>query len=393
MRVLLTLHHHLDPDLGAPGATLAMGRALEGAGCQVDYLSFEKVYGGRTDSAWNVRHSLRFPWRAADFLARHGAEFDVVDASTGDAWVWASRGRPGAQPSPALVTRSHGLEHIADRQARAEAKAAGTRLSWKYPVYHGGFRLWEVARSMRLAHRVILLNEFDREFARDVLKVAEERLAIVPMGVADYFFGPDLLAGPPASGAPLRLAFLGSWIPRKGNRTVIEMARLVREAGLAFELTLMGTGSAERKAILAEFDPAVREAVRVIPRFAHTGLPDLLRGVDVLLFPSLAEGFSRALIEAMACGLAPVATPVGGAPAVIRSGDNGILVPAGDAAALARAVTDLARAPERLLAMRRRAQEDAAQYRWDSIARQTVAVYEDALRIAAHPAAAYPAPR
>ena len=385
MRVLLTIHHHLDPNLGAPGATLALGGALEAAGCRVDYFGFEKAFSLPTETEWSVAHSLKFPWRTAAFLARQGHEFDVIDASTGDTWVWTRRKRPGTKPSPALVTRSHGLEHMADKQARSEAAASGQRLSWKYPLYHGGFRLWEVAQTVQHSDRVILLNEIDQQFAHESLGVPRERMAIVPMGVAHYFFGSEKPIRENEKDQPLQLAFLGSWIPRKGSRVITEATKKLHDAGVAFRLTLMGTGGSSAEAILAEFDPSVRENVRVVPRFAHTELPQLLSDKHILLFPSLAEGFSRALVEAMACGLAPIATPVGGAPAVIRSGDNGLLVATGDAEALAEAVRRLHAAPETLRAMRCRARQDASAYRWDAIARQTIAVYESALRSIGRP--------
>src|SRR5881397_3172961 len=108
MRVLLCLHQRLDPDLGAPGATLALGAALQRRGCRVEYFSYDEAYGQLREE--RARHQLRFPWRAATFLLRRARRFDVVDASTGDAWVWASLGRLRSART-ALVTRSHGLEH------------------------------------------------------------------------------------------------------------------------------------------------------------------------------------------------------------------------------------------------------------------------------------------
>lgn len=388
MRVLLTIHHHLDPNLGAPGATLTLGKALEGLGCTVEYYGFEKAFDLPTDSHWGVGHSVKFPWRAAGFLAKQASSFDAIDASTGDACYWLMRGRPGSTGpgAPALITRVHGLEHVVDRQQRADAKAGKQPLSWKYPIYHGGYRLWEVAQSLRRADRVIFLNDIDRQFAADNLGVVKEKSSVVAMGVADYFYAQAKPAVAGAAGAPLRLAFLSSWIPRKGSDVLTAAMKTVRAAGIPFELTLFGAG-VPSETVLADFDESLRPSITVVPRFKHTELPSLLEGRDMLLFPSLAEGFSRALVEAMSCGLAPIATPVGGAPAVIRSGDNGILVPTGDAAALAQAVIDLARNPERLLAIRRQAQTDAAAYSWDSIARQTLAVYESACRRKAESAA------
>ena len=69
---------------------------------------------------------------------------------------------------------------------------------------------------------------------------------------------------------------------------------------------------------------------------------ELLRGLDMFILPSLGEGIANTILEAMACGLAVVATDVGGNPELIQHGCNGLLVPAADPQALADAIVKLA---------------------------------------------------
>lgn len=377
MRILLIVHHQLDPNLGAPGATIALGEALKKAGGSVQLFGFDTAFPEkRENAAWTSLHTMQFPWRVARYLQAHAADFDVIDATTADAWLWHRRGRPGARgpADPVLVTRSHGLEHLVDRRLREEAKAGKMTLSWKYPLYYGGFHLWEVTQSLRAAQGCILLNAFDREFAIQQLRLPAERIHIVPMGIADYFFPaePDALTAP-ADGV-IRLAYLATWQPRKGSRFVVDTATALRREGVPFRLTLFGTG-VEPETVRADFPEEVRPHVEIVARYRHAELPSLLRGQTILLFPSLAEGFSRALIEAMACGIAPVATAVGGAPQVIEDGVNGRLIPPGDGDALREAVRGLIAQPAALPLLRERARESVARYRWENIARQTLDVY------------------
>ncbi len=70
-------------------------------------------------------------------------------------------------------------------------------------------------------------------------------------------------------------------------------------------------------------------------------VPELLRLFDLFVLPSLGEGISNTLLEAMATGLPVVATRVGGNPELVREGENGLLTPPGDAEALARALSML----------------------------------------------------
>lgn len=74
-------------------------------------------------------------------------------------------------------------------------------------------------------------------------------------------------------------------------------------------------------------------------------IPDILRGLDLFVLPSLAEGVSNTILEAMASGLPVVATAVGGNRELVRPGTTGTLVPAADSAALAAALADYALDP------------------------------------------------
>jgi glycosyltransferase involved in cell wall biosynthesis len=375
VRVLLSLHHRLGPDAGAPGATLNLGEALQAAGCDVAYFAYDQAFPGSADE--RAGHRLRFPWRLAAFLARHAREVDVVDAATGDAWLWASLRRPGARRRVALVTRAHGLEHVADERNRRAARELGAPLSWKYPLYQGGLRLWEVRRSLMLADRCVLLNAADRDYVRDRLHVPEGRTSVIPNGIADHFHAIPPVEGDGASGRRLRLAFLGRWTTYKGKHTLVEAVTRLLAEGVDFSLSVLGTG--DEGEVLTDFPADLRARVAVTPSFPNETLPRVLRGHHVFVFPSLSEGSSGSLLESMACGLAPIATSVGAAPEVIENWRNGVLVDVDDSAAVAKAVMRMAQDPHGLDEMRRRAQETAGAYRWDRVAARTLEVYERAL--------------
>lgn len=319
---------------------------------------------------------LQFPWRVAQHLARASSLFDVVDATTGDAWVWASRGRPGNDRA-ALVTRAHGLEHVMSEDLRRRARAGQMTLSRKYPLYHGGYRLWEVRRSLLASDAQIFLNEPDREYAVQRLGVKVSASVVLPNGVAEPLLHLPLVQRPGGYG-PIALAFVGSWIPRKGIDAVIEMASLLHSRDVPFTLRLLGTG-AETAAVLGAFAPEVRGRLSVTPRFAPDALPLMLDGAEVLVHPSWTEGFSLALVEGMACGLAPVATRSGGSATVVRNGETGLSLAGESGAELAEAVALLAGDRELLARLRAAAQRQVQALRWDVVAARTMSVYRDAV--------------
>src|ERR1700761_7276132 len=118
LRVLLALHHRLSPGAGgASGATLALGSALSDLGCQVEYFGYEHAYGH--DTVDMMGSELHFPWRLNAFLKKRASDFDVLDVSTGDGWLWARKRRRCGETTPVLITRSHGLEHTVDQWLRA----------------------------------------------------------------------------------------------------------------------------------------------------------------------------------------------------------------------------------------------------------------------------------
>ncbi len=71
---------------------------------------------------------------------------------------------------------------------------------------------------------------------------------------------------------------------------------------------------------------------------ARDDVADLMRGMDLFILPSLAEGISNTILEAMACGLPVIATQVGGNPELVEEGITGNLIPAADPGALAEAM-------------------------------------------------------
>ena len=212
MNIVLTIHHHLDINAGAPGAVCHLLLEYKKLGHQARIYSFDDLSGWMPEKAKQVV----FPYFVAahiNQLARR-ERIDVVDASSGDAWVWATTKRK--INSTLLVTSSHGLEHAYHLELLEEARQGNLRLSWKYPLYHGGFHLWEVATSFRRADLALFLHRFDLSYAVRELGVSPERARIVANGIPEAFLNLPFEATPAAQDAPVRIAPIASYILRKG---------------------------------------------------------------------------------------------------------------------------------------------------------------------------------
>lgn len=112
--------------------------------------------------------------------------------------------------------------------------------------------------------------------------------------------------------------------------------------------------------------------------FVHD-IDPAIAGLDVLWHPSRSEGLGTSVIEAMSHGIPPVAFATGGIPEVIVDGTSGLLVPAGDAAAFARAASTLVEDPELRRKLGNAARERARTFDASEMTKKTEAVYEEIL--------------
>ncbi len=134
-----------------------------------------------------------------------------------------------------------------------------------------------------------------------------------------------------------RILFLGKLGQGKGTYDLLDAVKLLVDRHPGLMLTLAGDGELER----TRHEIALRglaQHVDVLGWVSGDAKLALLCQAGIYVLPSYAEGLPMSVLEAMACGLAVVATQVGGIPEAVTDGKEGILVPAGDVAALAKAL-------------------------------------------------------
>ena len=161
----------------------------------------------------------------------------------------------------------------------------------------------------------------------------------------------------------------------KGHRVALEALARIRPEVPEARLLLVGEGPLEPELRRRAAELGVADAV-VFAGF-RTRIAEITAACDLCILPSFFEGMGRVLLEAGAAGRAVVASRVGGIPDVVEHGVTGLLVPPGDARALARAVRELLCDPERAARMGRAARERIRE-RFDAgvMARRIVEVYE-----------------
>jgi glycosyltransferase involved in cell wall biosynthesis len=205
--------------------------------------------------------------------------------------------------------------------------------------------LWPVLL-LRRHCRVIVQNDDDRAVIEALRPSAADRITVIRgSGVDLDHFKP--LPEPPSP--PVTVAYVGRMIAIKGVVTLVEAQRSLCAEGIALQLLLVGTPDLANP---SSFDEATLRAWSKLPGIVWCGHREDVREIwatahIAALASEGGEGVPMTLLEAAAVGRAIVATDVPGNRDVARNGINAILVPPGDADALAAALKTLASDPAR----------------------------------------------
>jgi glycosyltransferase involved in cell wall biosynthesis len=164
--------------------------------------------------------------------------------------------------------------------------------------------------------------------------------------------------------------------PRKGIRFLIEAVAQLVPRFPDITLVLAGDGF-ERPDLMALADRlGIASRVTFLGWVPNTALPPYYRAAAVSVIPSLEEGFGIPAAEAMGCNTPVVATDAGGLPEVVEHGVTGLVVPRGDASALAQAIGELLDDPERRRRMGEAGRARALRlFDWDRTAEQLEELY------------------
>jgi sugar transferase (PEP-CTERM/EpsH1 system associated) len=179
--------------------------------------------------------------------------------------------------------------------------------------------------------------------------IPPERMGVMYNGVDTQRFAPSSesrVAMRKELGLPAEsfvVGAVGRLVPIKDHQTLLNAAALLSKNGVDVRVLLVGSGP-ERERLQMVSKNTLES--RVCFAGDSSRVPELLNAMDVFVLPSLNEGMSNTLLEAMACGLPTLATNVGGNPEIIENNVNGCLFTPGDTAWLADKLTLLARNPE-----------------------------------------------
>jgi sugar transferase (PEP-CTERM/EpsH1 system associated) len=213
-------------------------------------------------------------------------------------------------------------------------------------------------------HYVALSADLER-FLVDEVGVRKSRVSRICNGVDTSRFSRQSVAPSTVSPAPFADAglFVFGTVGRMQTiknqvalaKAFAEMLALHPDWRRRVRLVMVGDGP-QRVQSRAILQAAGVEDLAWLPG-ERADVPDIMSGLDCFVLPSLSEGISNTILEAMACGLPVVATDVGGNAELVENGQTGLLVSVADPSALTRALMSMVEQPDQALAMGRTGRE------------------------------------
>ena len=289
---------------------------------------------GSTVTSKNLAYSWAIHRTISGIDARFG--LDIVESPN-----WDAEG---------LVTAIDQRIPVVARAHSPLSEVAGTQ-GW---VLNQDLRL-AIALERRLSAHANLLTGSTHailDLAGRLYQSGPERMLRIPLGLGGAASPPETAGGP----GPLVL-FAGRLEARKGIATLIDAIERLMVLDRSARYVLAGDDSAAIgktwKEKLRRRDAATAARIEITGEVSAERLAGLYRECDLFVAPSLWESFGLVFLEAMANAKPVVGTSVGGIPEVVEDGVTGILVQPGDSGALAGAMGELLRDPERCARMGR----------------------------------------
>ncbi|MEY2490054.1 MAG: hypothetical protein QOC70_1996 [Verrucomicrobiota bacterium] len=382
LRLLLVVNLPWDSRLGAVRIYMELAEQWRTSGHLVEHYSLSDAFpGARASSAIFALRQLLFSYKAAAFVRKNSARFDVIDALIGV--LPFSKSKLGFHGL--LVARSVGLYRLYEQFDRSVERRWPGRPKGKFlgRIFYAFTRRRLLHASDRAVRHADLINVPNEE---EAVCLRQETKADLPILVQPYGLTAErreafvqAAASAEIRQAQQRICFIGMWGARKGARDWSGIIRRIRARIPPAQFRFLGT-MVDSKAILRDLRLATLEGVEFISDYQPDDLPGLLADCTVGAFPSYAEGFGLAVLEQLAAGIPTIAYDTAGPRDLLGERLPELLVPKGDLDAFAEKVCGVLESPLDVYQQHSaRSTKVAAEFSWPAIAQATLGNYRDAV--------------
>lgn len=343
---------------------------LQRQGSDVTVFSLNRPDDGVFHAALSqLRHPVVYlPVRKTDAWLQHlrrnlGLLREAGPAFLGEFEDLLAAGRPDVWPvlgwglDLALLAHQHGIGHFHAHFATVAAYVARTahaltRIPFSVTchakdIYREGIVPAHFQRLLAPAAFVVTVCEANRQW------IETQLAGDTPLDVRVLYNGVDTQAFHPSTRRPATeptLLAVGRLVEKKGFRLLIDALAALRREGLRPRCLLVGDGE-DRQLLRAHAEATGVTNVEFLGMRTHDEVRELMRAATLMVLPCIVgedgnrDALPTVLLEALAAGLPIVSTPVGGIAEIIEHERSGLLVPAGDATALAAAIASALQEP------------------------------------------------
>lgn len=334
MRILSFTNCPLDSRLGSGKTVIHYSQGLRDSGHDI------KVLEPKDFQLWPKMKPLKIlreamgAWlrirpivgvRNIDLIEFYGHEFGLA--------TWSISNR---RSRPLVVAHTNGLELLAARnQQKTQDKLIerGIRAHF-HSSFHTRLSAVLSHTAFSRADAFVALCELDRQHVLKLGYYTEEMTAVIEPGLDEEY-----MRMPFITEREERIAFTGSWIPRKGISLITKVMTQMLRQRPALHFDVYGASS-DSTQVISAFPNDVHARLHIHSRMSEQEIATGLSRAKVFFFPSQYEGFGLALAEAMACGCACVTTPTGYG-ADLKNGEEALICDFKDEKAMIEAIRHL----------------------------------------------------
>lgn len=303
-------------------------------------------------------------WRFPQSLKKEDADiFHIIDHSDGHLLYWLKKFQ-----KKAAITCHDIINLVAPETFENRAQLPGLSMM-----------VWEKSvKEMKRADHIVSVSSHTKKDIVRSLQIDTEKVSVVPNAVDPVFHTlpkETITQFRAEAGVSQRFCLLnvGSNHSRKNIDAILQALPPLKDSGIPVTFWKVGKNFTEaQRAFISEH--GLNENTDYFGQPSLEMLIKIYNSADVLIAPSLYEGFGLTVLEAMACGLAVITSNVTSLPEV--AGDAAILVEPTDVGAIAAGVERLYKDPEYHQKMVHKGIERAAQFSWENTARQVAAQYK-----------------
>jgi glycosyltransferase involved in cell wall biosynthesis len=279
---------------------------------------------------------LFYPLHLALRLLQNKGNYDIIIFHSYCGWVFNLFRLFFPQLRRAtVITTFHGLEPLFIQEMIKEHEAAEKPLNWYFKAYHGWFLNQLIRFSCRRSDALFCLNSRERDYLIQSHYQKAEKIFINSNDARPMFLVPR-----PYAPKATRLLFVGQWLITKGTRYLVQAYEKLAAQDPDYHLVIVGAFKTKDD-VQKDIPAHLMDRISVYPQIDHDHVISYYQQADLFLFPSLSEGFSRALIEAMMTGLPVISTTAGSGIDFLKHEENAWIIPFSDADAIADAVSKL----------------------------------------------------